>query len=220
MGPPGKRRPLTPARSHICIDRHGYKRSAVFSGLRIPAALNGPQPPPPSSSGSSGFCRGSRRAFCGNGLFVPQQCVHFMSQQATAGSLCRAKHCLIGFRSMATPPEACVCALCQQHLECGGGDYIPPGASQASGNTPPTVTVSAARLSRRLNTGPPPPPPMFFVTALQRHQINYQSRFQTTENAPPTQSRGKLNAVLEDFAVSRYLYFQPVRRGGRKERRL
>lgn len=146
-----------------------------------------------SWGGLSGFCRGSRRAPCPNGLFVPPQCVHFMSQQATAGSLCPAKQCLIGFRSVATPPEARVRPPWQQHLECGDGDYIPPwgvAAVRAPGNTPPTVTVSAARLSRRLNTGPPPPP-MFFVTALQRHQINYHTSTRTAEipnnreRAPP-----------------------------------
>ncbi len=52
-----------------------------------------------------------------------------MSQQATTGSLCRAKQCLIGFRSMATPPEACSLLLFQQHLERNGGDYIPPVVS-------------------------------------------------------------------------------------------
>lgn len=83
-----------------------------------------------SSSGVSGSCLGSRCTLCCNSFFVPRQCINFMSQQATTGSLCRAKQCLIGFRSMATPPEACFHLLFQQHLERNGGDYIPPVVSR------------------------------------------------------------------------------------------
>lgn len=83
-----------------------------------------------SSSGVNGSCLGSRCTLCCNSFFVTQQCINFMSQQATTGSLCRAKQCLIGFRSMATPPEACFHLLFQQHLERNGGDYIPPVVSQ------------------------------------------------------------------------------------------
>lgn len=62
---------------------------------------------------------GEGRHSCHNSLFVQQRCIHVLSHQATAGSLCRAKRCLIGFRSISTPPEARFPLLCQQHLECG-----------------------------------------------------------------------------------------------------
>lgn len=77
-----------------------------------------------------GLDSGSRCTPCCNGFFVPRQYINFMSQQATTGSLCRAKQCLIGFQSMATPPEACFHLLFQQHLERNGGDYIPPVVSR------------------------------------------------------------------------------------------
>lgn len=73
---------------------------------------------------------GSGCTLCCNSFFVPRQYINFMSQQATTGSLCRAKQCLIGFRSMATPPEACFHLLFQQHLERNSGDYIPPVVSR------------------------------------------------------------------------------------------
>lgn len=83
-----------------------------------------------SSSSLNGSCLGSCCTLCCNSFFVPRQYINFMSQQATTGSLCRAKQCLIGFRSMATPPEACFHLLFQQHLERNGGDYIPPAVSR------------------------------------------------------------------------------------------
>lgn len=83
-----------------------------------------------SCSGLNGSCFGSCCTLCCNSFFVPRQYINFMSQQATTGSLCRAKQCLIGFWSMATPPEACFHLLFQQHLERNGGDYIPPVVSR------------------------------------------------------------------------------------------
>lgn len=83
-----------------------------------------------SSSSLNGSCLGSCCTLCCNSFFVPRQYINFMSQQATTGSLCRAKQCLIGFRSMVTPPEACFHLLFQQHLERNGGDYIPPAVSR------------------------------------------------------------------------------------------
>lgn len=65
-----------------------------------------------------------------SGLFVPQQYINFMSQLAPTVGLCRAEQCLIGFRSIVTPPEACFHLLFQQHLERNGGDYIPPVVSR------------------------------------------------------------------------------------------
>lgn len=82
------------------------------------------------SSSLNGCCLRSRCTLCCNSFFMPRQCINFMSQQATTGSLCRAKQCLIGFQSMATPPEACFHLLFQQHLERNGGDYIPPVVSR------------------------------------------------------------------------------------------
>lgn len=83
-----------------------------------------------SCSGLNGSCLGSCCTLCCNSFFVLRQYINFMSQQATTGSLCRAKQCLIGFWSMATPPEACFHLLFQQHLERNGGDYIPPVVSR------------------------------------------------------------------------------------------
>lgn len=83
-----------------------------------------------SSSGLKGSCLGSCCTLCCNSFFVPWQYINFMSQQATTGSLCRAKQCLIGFRSMATPLEACFHLLFQEHLERNGCDYIPPVVSR------------------------------------------------------------------------------------------
>lgn len=81
-----------------------------------------------SCSASNGYCLRSCCTLCGNNFFVLWQYINFMSQQATTGSLCQAKQCLIGFWSMATPPEACfnLPFFFQQHLERNGGDYIPP----------------------------------------------------------------------------------------------
>lgn len=97
-------------------------------------------------------CYGSCCTLYCNSFFVPRQYINFMSQQAMTGSLCRAKQCLIGFWSMATPLEACFPLLFQQHLERNGGDYILPAVSRwfsprrPSGNTLLTVTVHAALL--------------------------------------------------------------------------
>lgn len=67
---------------------------------------------------------------CGNTFIVLRQYINFMSQQATTGILCQTKQCLIGFWSMATPPEAPIHLLFQQHLERNAGDYIPPVVSR------------------------------------------------------------------------------------------
>lgn len=123
-----------------------------------------------SCSGLNGSCFGSCCTLCCNSFFVPRQYINFMSQQAMTGSLCRAKQCLIGFWSMATPPEACFPLLFQQHLERNGGDYILPAVSRwfsprrPSGNTLLTVTVHAAPLPCSA-AGKPRAAPAVTVTA-------------------------------------------------------
>lgn len=104
-----------------------------------------------SCSASNGYCLRSCCTLCGNNFFVQWQYINFMSQQATTGSLCQAKQCLIGFWSMATPPEACfnlpfffsstwsVMVVITSLLWCLGGSTL-----TASGNMLLTVTVHAA----------------------------------------------------------------------------
>lgn len=106
-----------------------------------------------SCSASNGYCLRSCCTLCGNNFFVLWQYINFMSQQATTGSLCQAKQCLIGFWSMATPPEACfnlpfffsstwsVMVVITSLLWCLGGSTL-----TASGNMLLTVTVHAALL--------------------------------------------------------------------------
>lgn len=55
---------------------------------------------------------------------------------------------------MATPPEACIHLLFQQHLERNAGDYIPPAVSPAV--RPP----QAAWREAAPHCQPPPPPPL------------------------------------------------------------
>lgn len=106
------------------------QHGAISMTLQLPDEIY--MTPVWSCSASNGYCLRSCCTLCGNNFFVPWQYINFMSQQATTGSLCQAKQCLIGFWSMATPPEACFHLLFffQLHLERNGGDYIPPAVSR------------------------------------------------------------------------------------------
>lgn len=107
-----------------------YRCNILLSLWRFNRQRKWTSPTELSSIRLNGSCLGSCCTLCCNSFFVPWQYLNFMSQQATIGSLCWAKQCLIGFWSMATPPEACFHPLFQQHLERNGGDYIPPVVSR------------------------------------------------------------------------------------------